>query len=350
MTVALREPVHAMSDCLDSVRGSLSGLDDKAIAQTLRDIEVLSRRTHAVMLELVAEADSRAIAAREGFGGTARLLAGMLTLSAAEARTRVEHAVLVGTRRTLTGDTVAPRLPATAAALAAGQIGTGQLRVITETMAALPTSVPEPARERTEAELAGYARDFDPRRLRIIAHRILTTLDPDGPQPDEDPTPATPVRGELWLRNRRDGRLGLEGWLDPEHGGMVRALIEQLAARRPTTDDSAPDTRTTPQRQADALIEICDRTRTADEFPTTAGEPPHVTVTIDWHALRTALGTGLLDYGQPINAADARRLACDCKLIPVVLGGDSEPLDVGRAMRTVPLGIRRALAARDGGC
>ncbi|MGH3833529.1 MAG: HNH endonuclease signature motif containing protein, partial [Pseudonocardiaceae bacterium] len=42
--------------------------------------------------------------------------------------------------------------------------------------------------------------------------------------------------------------------------------------------------------------------------------------------------------------------ACDCKLIPVVLGGDSEPLDVGRAMRTVPLGIRRALAARDGGC
>ena len=42
--------------------------------------------------------------------------------------------------------------------------------------------------------------------------------------------------------------------------------------------------------------------------------------------------------------------ACDCKVIPVVLGGDSEPLDVGRAMRTVPLGIRRALVARDGGC
>ena len=30
--------------------------------------------------------------------------------------------------------------------------------------------------------------------------------------------------------------------------------------------------------------------------------------------------------------------------------GDSEPLDVGRAQRTVPIGIRRALMARDRGC
>lgn len=37
-------------------------------------------------------------------------------------------------------------------------------------------------------------------------------------------------------------------------------------------------------------------------------------------------------------------------LIPVVLGSASEPLDVGRAMRTAPRAIRRALVARDGGC
>ncbi|HEX4100209.1 MAG: hypothetical protein WA731_15775 [Pseudonocardiaceae bacterium] len=34
----------------------------------------------------------------------------------------------------------------------------------------------------------------------------------------------------------------------------------------------------------------------------------------------------------------------------MVLGGKSEPLDVGRALRTVPLSIRRALVARDRGC
>jgi Domain of unknown function (DUF222) len=127
----------------------------------------------------------------------------MFQLSAGEARTRVEHAALVGARRTITGETLPPRLPATAAALAAGEIGTGQLRVITETITALPASVPDAARERAEADLAGYARDFDPRRLRALAHRILDTLDPAGPQPGDEPTPATPVRGELWLRAAR---------------------------------------------------------------------------------------------------------------------------------------------------
>jgi hypothetical protein len=62
------------------------------------------------------------------------------------------------------------------------------------------------------------------------------------------------------------------------------------------------------------------------------------------------LGAATLDYGQLISAAAARRIACDCKIIPVVLGGEGKPLDVGRAQRTVPTGIRRALVARDGGC
>jgi len=118
VTVALCEPVAVMSECLERVRGMLSGLDDKGIIQTLRDIEALSRRTHAVMLELLAESDSRGIAAREGFGSTARLVAGMLQLSGSEARTRVAHAAMVGTRRTITGDTLAPQLPATPAGCA----------------------------------------------------------------------------------------------------------------------------------------------------------------------------------------------------------------------------------------
>jgi hypothetical protein len=52
--------VAAVSECLDSVREMLSGLDDTGITQALRDIEALSRRTHAVMLDLVAEIDREA--------------------------------------------------------------------------------------------------------------------------------------------------------------------------------------------------------------------------------------------------------------------------------------------------
>ncbi|MGH4025377.1 MAG: DUF222 domain-containing protein [Pseudonocardiaceae bacterium] len=354
MTVEVCDPVQESSDCLESLRSALRGFGDNEVVQALRDLETLSRKTNSVILEVVAEVEARGIATREGFGSTARLLAGMLRLSAAEARTRVEHAAAVGARRGLTGEPLAPRLPATAAALSRGQLGIGQLRVITETLAALPGSVPEPVRQRVEADLARYGQDFAPRGLRVIAQRIVATLDPDGREP-RDPTPSAPARGELWLRDRRDGRLGLEGWLDPEHGALVRSLIEQLAAPARTAQDpaaagGAPDPRTVPQRQADALIELCERARTAAEFPTAGGEPPHLSVTIDWEALRTALGSATLDHGVPVSAGDARRLACDCVLIPVVLGVESEPLDVGRATRTVPRGIRRALVARDRGC
>jgi hypothetical protein len=97
-----------MSDCFDSLRETLSSLDDKEISQALRDIEALSRRTHAVMLDLIADIDSRGTAGRAGFGTTARLVGGMLHLSAGDARARVEQASMVGGRRALTGETLSP--------------------------------------------------------------------------------------------------------------------------------------------------------------------------------------------------------------------------------------------------
>ncbi|MGH3857187.1 MAG: DUF222 domain-containing protein, partial [Pseudonocardiaceae bacterium] len=153
----------------------------------------------------------------------------------------------------------------------------------------------------------------------------------------------------LRLRERRDWRLGLDGFLEPEHSAAFRTIIDQFAAPRPATA-GIPDPRTTDQRNADALLEVCGLARAAQDCPTTAGEPPHLTVTLDWEALRTGLGVATLDYSTPLSASEARKWACDAKIIPVVLGGASEPLDVGRAMRTVPLSLRRALVARDGGC
>lgn len=51
-----------------------------------------------------------------------------------------------------------------------------------------------------------------------------------------------------------------------------------------------------------------------------------------------------------INYALARQLACTGKIIPMVLGSASQPLDVGRAQRIFPRAIRRALHVRDRGC
>ena len=43
-------------------------------------------------------------------------------------------------------------------------------------------------------------------------------------------------------------------------------------------------------------------------------------------------------------------MACDADLIPVVLGGASEPLDVGRAKRLFTGGLRTAIIHRDRHC
>jgi hypothetical protein len=80
--------------------------------------------------------------------------------------------------------------------------------------------------------------------------------------------------------------------------------------------------------------------------------PPHVSETVSLESLRGEAGAppGLLGHGAPISATLARRLACDAKIIPIVLGSGSEPLDVGRATRVWPAAIRRAIEARDQGC
>ncbi len=294
-----------MVACLAQWRHSIVECDDAGLQDQLPDIESASRMLHSVMLETVAELESRNIAATAGFGTTKRLLARMLQLSAAEARTRVAHAAQIAARRTLSGEVLPPLLPNTAAALAAGEIGPAQVRMITETMNAIPASVSVAEREAAEADLARHARSFDPTSLSKIGRHILAHLDQDGPPPRDDQEPA-PAAGEFRFWERRDGRLGLEGFLEPEHSAAFRSLIEQFAAPRPAAD-GIPDARTTAQRNADALLEVCGLARAAQGCPTTAGEPPHLTVTIDWDALRTGLGAAILDYGTHISASTARR-------------------------------------------
>ena len=82
------------------------------------------------------------------------------------------------------------------------------------------------------------------------------------------------------------------------------------------------------------------------------GAKANITVTIDLQDLKSATADAIGDlvYGDGLSAATIRRLACDAKIIPLVLGSKSEPLDVGRAERLVTGAMRRALNARDKGC
>ena len=65
-------------------------------------------------------------------------------------------------------------------------------------------------------------------------------------------------------------------------------------------------------------------------------------------AQQTPAGYARLGDGTLVGPATARRLACDAELLPAVLDGAVEVLDVGRASRTWPVAVRRAAWLRAG--
>ncbi len=66
--------------------------------------------------------------------------------------------------------------------------------------------------------------------------------------------------------------------------------------------------------------------------------------------LESVTGAGLTATGELLSAAAVRRLACDGHLIPMVLGGRGEVLDLGRAARLFTPAQRRAVSHRDRHC
>jgi uncharacterized protein DUF222/HNH endonuclease len=145
--------------------------------------------------------------------------------------------------------------------------------------------------------------------------------------------------------------------LDRETGAKFRAALEPLAAPRPA-EDGEPDPRTPGQRNADAFEALLDIAIASDRLPRSGGQRPHIAITIDFEDLKRALSFADVDglpgtlttTDQPITAENVRRLACDAQILPVVLGSDNVPLNVGRAERTAPPHLRAALLHRDGTC
>ena len=72
---------------------------------------------------------------------------------------------------------------------------------------------------------------------------------------------------------------------------------------------------------------------------------------LDFDQLRSAGGFAHeTSTGDRITAEQARRLACQAGIIPVVLGGDSVPLDLGRKQRLYEDAQRVAMILRDKKC
>ncbi|WP_207084549.1 HNH endonuclease signature motif containing protein [Nocardioides sp. S5] len=247
--------------------------------------------------------------------------------------------------------------PWVATALASGALRSEQARVVVEAVDAIPSHVDAEVRGDAEEALLRLAGQHDARELKQIGKRILDVVAPEvGESHEEAVLRAEEDRaaaGVLTMVDDGEGRCHGR-FVVPSHvGAMLKRHLLALAnpARRTEEElrDESGEWKPLRRRLGEALVEYVER-YPVDATPQTAGVNATVVVTMTLEQLLGETATALIDDGSRMSAGQARRLACEAGIVPVVLGSTSVPLDMGRAARLFTKAQRIALGLRDGGC
>jgi hypothetical protein len=354
------EDVDAMSDA-----GMLRVCD--ALSATRRIVDALQSRISAGIADRSRpELGKEGLARRTGHRTPVQLIATSTGGHPGDAHRLIQVGEATTGRMTFSGERAPARHPHVAAALTAGTIGVAAASAITTMLDRVALRADRAQLDDAEQALTEQAALLTLTELNALLRRAEAYLDPDGLEPR-----LADLRSQRSLRIREEasGMISLTGLFDPESAAPIKTVIDalvtaQLRATRtsnPEPDDAGggdadaegdlePEQRSIPQRQADALADICRHMLACDD-KTTTGVNTTIIVRIPLDALTTGTGIATIDgISQPIDAGTARRMAGDAQIIPCVLGRDSEILDFGRAQRLFTPAQKLALAERDGGC
>jgi hypothetical protein len=259
-------------------------------------------------------------------------------------------------------------------AMGAGRVNTAQARAIVAALARLPRTgefaVTPEQRVAAEQHLVKLAADHDARKLRVLGRHLFEVIAPDLAEKFEGKA----LEAE---EARALQRTTLTMWEDDEgttHGRfriptvqgqmLEKAILALTAPTRATgttgvSSQAVAHTSTgidpdlpAPVRRGIAFTRILESLQ-AKDLPTTGGCGATVVVTMTLEQLLSdldAAGVCTLDTGGRLSAAEARRLACTAGIIPMVLGGQGQVLDVGRKRRFHTEAMRLAMGVRDKGC
>jgi hypothetical protein len=341
VTAAHRLLVEAV-DALAAAAGP--GAADQDLLSALTLCEGVTRRLDQVVVATVAALQRRGTLAERGYTSTAGALGDLLGWERFEARRRVTAAEHVCERVGLDGAGLPARLATTAQVFAAGRTGLRHVEVIAKVLAtaAAERLAPE-VWAGAEEQLADKATGYTPSELQTWGTALVEALDQDGAEPDDRPPAAV---NELRLTRNPNGAGGkLKGRFDD--AAMFDAIAAVIDAKAtPLTGD---DQRSAAQRQAEALADVCGYVLDHADVPECGGRRPHLNVLVRLDDLENRCRAATLDFGGRVSPESLRMLACDAAVVPIVMGGKGQTLDVGRLTRTIPDGLRRAVAARAGG-
>ena len=356
---------------IDAVLGrDLTGHAEAVLTAAAERVAQQRRSHEATLVAIVAELVARGVEAPEAMSRTDWLRAHDPSLTAAQAKAFVT----VGAALT------DPSWSRLRMLVATQQVTVGNAAQIIDFHArTAPVADPDEL-DTAVGDLLDQARQLRPEELApLVRHHTEQTTPPC----DQDALDRgrRDARGLWFTPPTATGMVALRGMLDPEGAAIVKSAIDPLSIPRPERDEHGhtitPDERTPARRRMEALLAMLQRgVASADGVPTT--DKAKVVVLIDLDTLTThandlddandvipqpfrrdrtthtgsgtGTGTGVTLSGDVLSPGVVRRLACDAQIIPIVLGGDSKPLDVGRRRRLFTRSQRLALAVRDKGC
>jgi hypothetical protein len=154
----------------------------------------------------------------------------------------------------------------------------------------------------------------------------------------------------LTMRHRGDGSTDVHARIPDVTAARLSAYLNAYTAPRRRHHLDQHDERLPIERlRGEGLVALLENIP-ATALPRHGGTATTLMVIIDHATLRAGVGVATTSTGDRMTAGQARRLACQAGILPVVLGGESEILDLGRTRRLVSDAIRKALNVRDRGC
>jgi Domain of unknown function (DUF222) len=325
--------VSELRSAIDAYRSeALGSLPDARAEEDFAELWAAREALEAEVLRRLGDLDRRGIYRRDGHLSAASWLVSAFGVGAGQVHRDVR------TARALQG------MPAVTEAYTSGASSSAAVRMLADAQRLEPEAFATSEELLVEAARIHSVHDL----ARVIGYWRTACEREHAVVEDEDPLF---VRRRLHASPTAFGMVRIDGDLDPETGeALITALrsVEDAWAR----SDAGPFERTSSQRRADALGEVCRGYLDRTDRPVVGGERPHLSVTVGRDALRGegSAGVAELDHVGPVGAALARRVACEASVRRVVLGPRSEPLDVGRRTPVVPPGIRRAVVIRDRRC
>ena len=237
--------------------------------------------------------------------------------------------------------------------MGAGDANLAQARVIVEALDALPDDLGDDLTVKAEAYLVEQAAAFGPRELRHLGRGVLEHLAPEiADEAEYQRLLAEETRAQAATRlsftPRGDGSTDLHARIPDHVANRLRTYLDAYTSPRRTPlgeVDQLPVAR----RRGEAFVAFLENLPDTG-LPAHGGTATSVMVTLDLDTLVSGLGVATTSTGDRITAEQARRLACQARIIPVVLGRQGEVLDLGRSARLFSSAQRKAVAIRDREC